>query len=109
MNEANRTTRKFAIGIAPNRLKVHVTVSRDEGGRPMRVGMKCGVAGSLERALFCAIAEMMTVALERGVPLKDIARRFHRVAFDPAGPTGDAAYPMATSILDYVGHWMEEL
>lgn len=111
MTEANGFTKRFAIGdpATTNYLKIYVTVSRNDAGTPVRVDMHCGRLGYSEHALFCALSEMMTMALERGVPLADIAKRFRRVAFDPAGPTGDPDFPMATSILDYVGNWMETL
>jgi ribonucleoside-diphosphate reductase alpha chain len=46
------------------------------------------------------------VALQYGVPLKDLVNKFSHIRFEPAGFTGNPEIPMAKSLVDYVFRYL---
>jgi len=49
---------------------------------------------------------MMSVALQSGVPVETIIRKFVHWRFEPAGFTTNQDIPIAKSILDYIGKYL---
>jgi ribonucleoside-diphosphate reductase alpha chain len=52
------------------------------------------------------LATMTSIALQYGVPLRDLVNKFTHVRFEPSGFTGNPEVPIAKSIVDYVFRWM---
>ena len=48
----------------------------------------------------------MSMALQHGVPLKDLVRKLAHLRFEPAGATNNAKIRFAKSIPDYVARWL---
>jgi ribonucleoside-diphosphate reductase alpha chain len=48
----------------------------------------------------------MSMALQHGVPLKDLVRKLAHLRFEPAGATNNARIRFAKSIPDYVARWL---
>jgi ribonucleoside-diphosphate reductase alpha chain len=48
----------------------------------------------------------MSMALQHGVPLKDLVRKLAHLRFEPAGATNNPKVRFAKSIPDYVARWM---
>ena len=46
------------------------------------------------------------MALQYGVPLKDLVNKFAHVRFEPSGFTGNQEIPIAKSIIDYIFRWL---
>src|SRR5688500_8825290 len=53
-----------------------------------------------------SLVTMTSIALQYGVPLRDLTNKFAHVRFEPAGFTGNSEIPIAKSIVDYVFRWM---
>ena len=51
-------------------------------------------------------ATTVSVALQYGVPLKDLVNKFAHVRFEPSGFTGNQEIPIAKSIVDYIFRWL---
>ena len=62
--------------------------------------------GSTVSGLMDSLATMTSIALQYGVPLRDLVNKFAHMRFEPAGFTGNAEIPIAKSIVDYVFRWM---
>src|SRR5690606_34529104 len=62
--------------------------------------------GSTVSGLMDSLATMTSLALQYGVPLRDLTNKFAHVRFEPAGFTGNSEIPIAKSIVDYVFRWM---
>ena len=62
--------------------------------------------GSTVSGLMDSLATMTCIALQYGVPLRDLVNKFAHVRFEPAGFTGNQEIPIAKSIVDYVFRWM---
>jgi ribonucleoside-diphosphate reductase alpha chain len=52
------------------------------------------------------LATMTSIALQYGVPLRDLVNKFAHSRFEPAGFTGNSEIPIAKSIVDYVFRWL---
>jgi ribonucleoside-diphosphate reductase alpha chain len=63
--------------------------------------------GSTIRGLMDSVALLTSVALQYGVPLRNLVEKFRGVHFEPAGMTSNAAIPVASSLVDYIFRWME--
>jgi len=46
------------------------------------------------------------VALQYGVPLRDLVNKFAHVRFEPSGFTGNQEIPIAKSLVDYIFRWL---
>ena len=56
--------------------------------------------------LMDSFATTVSVALQYGVPLKDLVNKFAHVRFEPSGFTGNQEIPIAKSIIDYIFRWL---
>ena len=62
--------------------------------------------GSTVSGLMDSFATTVSVALQYGVPLKDLVNKFAHVRFEPSGFTGNQEIPIAKSIVDYIFRWL---
>jgi ribonucleoside-diphosphate reductase alpha chain len=53
-----------------------------------------------------SFATAVSVALQYGVPLKDLVNKFSHLRFEPAGFTGNPEIPMAKSLVDYIFRYL---
>lgn len=95
-------TRRIKIGD----LKGFVTVGLYEDGTPGEVFITMKTVGSFERGLCHALALMISLALQHGVPISKIAEKLTGLKFEPSGFTGKADIPQVHSIADYIGQWL---
>jgi ribonucleoside-diphosphate reductase alpha chain len=58
--------------------------------------------GSTLAGLLDAFAISISIALQYGVPLKELASKFIYMRFEPMGITNNQDIPMASSIIDYI-------
>ena len=100
--ERDSITRKLQIGD----LEGYCTVGLYEDGKPGEVFLTFNHAGTFERGLCHALALMISLALQRGVPVKEIADKLTGLKFEPSGFTGKADIPSVYSITDYIGQWL---
>ncbi len=62
--------------------------------------------GSTVSGLMDTFATAISLALQYGVPLRDLVNKFAHVRFEPSGFTGNAEIPIAKSIIDYIFRWL---
>jgi ribonucleoside-diphosphate reductase alpha chain len=62
--------------------------------------------GSTISGLMDTIATTVSLALQYGVPLRELVDRFSHMRFEPSGFTGNRDIPIAKSIVDYIFRWM---
>lgn len=101
--ERRSVTKRFSIG----NLKGYLTVGLYSDGTPGEVFLTLRKPGSLERGLAHSLAIMISLLLQNGVPLSKVVSKLKGLQFDPAGVTGDPEIPMASSLADYLGRWLE--
>jgi ribonucleoside-diphosphate reductase alpha chain len=84
----------------------YITVGLYPDGQPGEIFLKMAKEGSTVSGLMDSLATMTSIALQYGVPLRDLVNKFAHSRFEPAGFTGNQEIPIAKSIVDYVFRWL---
>ena len=96
-------THKFNIGGHEG----YMTVGLYEDGKPGEIFTVMAKEGSTVSGLIDGFSTMTSLALQYGVPVEDMVRKFSYTRFEPSGFTGNQDLPQAQSVLDYMFRWME--
>src|SRR3712207_2982696 len=62
--------------------------------------------GSTIGGLMDTIATLVSVALQYGVPVESLVRKFEHVRFEPSGMTRNPEIPFAKSLVDYIFRYL---
>ena len=84
----------------------YITVGLYPDGQPGEIFLKMAKEGSTVSGLMDTLATSISLALQYGVPLKDVVNKFAHVRFEPSGFTGNPEIPIAKSLVDYVFRWL---
>jgi ribonucleoside-diphosphate reductase alpha chain len=84
----------------------YITVGLYPDGQPGEIFLKMAKEGSTVSGLMDSFATTVSVALQYGVPLRDLVNKFAHVRFEPSGFTGNPEIPIAKSIVDYIFRWL---
>jgi ribonucleoside-diphosphate reductase alpha chain len=95
-------THKFEV----NRYEGFITVGFYGDGRPGEVFVKIAKHGSTIAGLLDTIAVLTSMALQYGVPVETLARKFEYTRFEPSGWTENPELRRANSIVDYLFRWL---
>ncbi len=95
-------THKFTIGEHEG----YMTIGEFADGKPGEVFVHISKEGSAVSGLMDAVGTLTSVALQSGVPLSTLVKKFAHMRFEPSGWTRSKEIPHADSILDYVFRWM---
>ena len=101
-SERTAVTHKFDIAGHEG----YITVGLYPDGQPGEIFLKMAKEGSTVSGLMDSFATTVSVALQYGVPLKDLVNKFAHVRFEPSGFTGNQEIPIAKSIVDYIFRWL---
>src|SRR3954453_9380678 len=101
-SERTAVTHKFDIAGHEG----YITVGLYPDGQPGEIFLKMAKEGSTVSGLMDTFATTVSVALQYGVPLRDLVNKFAHVRFEPSGFTGNAEIPIAKSIVDYIFRWL---
>jgi ribonucleoside-diphosphate reductase alpha chain len=97
-NVRQSETHKFSIGGHEG----YLTYGMFEDGTLGEIFIKMSKQGSTLAGLLDAFAISVSIALQYGVPLKDLINKFIYMRFEPMGITNNEKIPMASSIVDYI-------
>jgi ribonucleoside-diphosphate reductase alpha chain len=84
----------------------YLTVGLFENKQPGELFITMAKEGSTIGGLMDGIGTLTSLALQYGVPLEALARKFAHVRFEPSGFTKNPDIRNAASITDYVFRWM---
>lgn len=101
-DERQAITHKFSIAGHEG----YLTVGLFEDGTPGEIFLRMSKEGSTVSGMMDAFATAISVALQYGVPLESLVRKFSHMRFEPAGFTGNKEVPIAKSIMDYIFRWL---
>ena len=101
-SERTAITHKFEIAGHEG----YITVGLYPDGQPGEIFLKMAKEGSTISGLMDTLATSVSLALQYGVPLKDVVNKFAHVRFEPSGFTGNAEIPIAKSLVDYIFRWL---
>lgn len=84
----------------------YITVGLYENGQPGEVFIQMAKEGSTIGGLMDTVATLTSLALQYGVPLEGLVKKFAYQRFEPSGFTKNPDIRNATSITDYVFRWL---
>jgi ribonucleoside-diphosphate reductase alpha chain len=84
----------------------YLTVGLFEDGQPGELFITMAKEGSTIGGLMDSIGTLTSMALQYGVPLEALAKKFAHQRFEPSGFTKNPDIRNAASIIDYVFRWM---
>lgn len=95
-------THKFAI----DQHEGYMTVGLFDDHRPGELFLTMAKEGSTIGGLMDTIGILTSLALQYGVPVDTLARKFEHVSFEPSGWTRDPTIRRASSVIDYIFRWL---
>ncbi len=101
-SERQSVTHKFEVAGHEG----YLTVGCYPDGQPGEMFIRMAKEGSTVAGLMDSMAISVSVALQYGVPLRDLVNKFAHVRFEPSGFTGNPEIPIAKSIVDYIFRWL---
>ncbi len=101
-DERQAVTHHFQVGGHDG----YVTVGLYPDGRVGEIFFRVTKEGSTVNGLMDSLGISMSMALQHGVPLKDLVRKLAHLRFEPAGATNNPKIRFAKSIPDYVARWL---
>jgi len=102
-DEREALTHKFTVGGHKGYLTVGFYPDSKKVGETF---ISIAKEGSTVSGLLDVVATLTSIALQSGVPLKTLVRKFKDMRFDPAGFTTNPDIPVAKSIIDYVFRYL---
>ena len=84
----------------------YLTVGLFEDGQPGELFVTMAKEGSTIGGLMDSIGALSSMALQYGVPLEALVKKFAHQRFEPSGYTKNPDIRNASSITDYVFRWM---
>ncbi|RMD84076.1 MAG: vitamin B12-dependent ribonucleotide reductase, partial [Candidatus Dadabacteria bacterium] len=101
-DERRSITHKMNVG----GLEGYLTVGLYDDGKPGEIFLVVAKEGSTLSGIMDAFATAVSIALQYGVPLSALVKKFSHMRFEPSGFTQNPQIPMAKSIIDYVFRWL---
>jgi ribonucleoside-diphosphate reductase alpha chain len=84
----------------------YLTAGLYEDGKPGEIWLTMAKEGSTLSGMMDSFATSISIALQYGVPLRDLVNKFSHMRFEPSGRTENNEIPVAQSIVDYIFRWM---
>jgi ribonucleoside-diphosphate reductase alpha chain len=101
--ERQSITHKFSIGGHEG----YITAGMYEDGSVGEIFLTdIGKEGSTLRGMMNSFATAISIALQYGVPLETLVRKFSYMRFEPEGMTTNPEIPFAKSMPDYIMRWL---
>lgn len=105
-------TRKFSIPYVNKEgekksLKLYITGNVDENNELREVFIKADKMGGLSSGALDAVATMLSIGLQYGIPLEVMTGKLRNNRFGPSGFTGDKEFPSCSSPFDLIAQWLE--
>ena len=109
--ERRAITRVFRLAYThkdgtPGIMQFYFSVGLYDDGRVGEVFLKADKTGTLASGALDAVAMMISMMLQYGVPLGDIVPKLRGIRFEPSGFTKDPEIPSCSSPLDLLAQWL---
>jgi ribonucleoside-diphosphate reductase alpha chain len=101
-DERQALTHKFSIAGHEG----YITAGLYDDGMPGEIFITMSKEGSTISGLMDSLATAISMALQYGVPLGELCRKFSHTRYEPSGFTGNKEIPIAKSITDYLFRWL---
>ena len=101
--ERQSLTHKFSLGGHEG----YITAGKYDDGTVGEIFLTdIGKEGSTLRGMMNSFATAISIALQYGVPLETLVRKFAYMRFEPEGITRNPEIPFAKSMPDYIMRWL---
>jgi ribonucleoside-diphosphate reductase alpha chain len=101
--ERQSITHKFSLGGHEG----YITAGMYDDGTVGEIFLTdIGKEGSTLRGMMNSFATAISIALQYGVPLETLVRKFSYMRFEPEGMTSNPEIPFAKSMPDYIMRWL---
>jgi ribonucleoside-diphosphate reductase alpha chain len=84
----------------------YLTVGLYENGSPGELFITMAKEGSTIGGLMDCLGTAISVALQYGVPVESLVKKFAHQRFEPMGMTTNSNIPFAKSLVDYIFRWL---
>ena len=101
-DERRSLTHKFSVGGHEG----YITVGMYDDGKAGEIFIVMAKQGSVVNGLMDSFATAISMALQYGVPIDVLIRKFSHTRFEPSGFTTNREIPIAKSIMDYIFRWL---
>jgi len=101
-DERKAITHHFSVGGQEG----YLTVGMYQDGVPGEIFITMSKEGSTVSGLMDCFATAVSLALQYGVPLKVLCKKFSHTRFEPSGFTGNPEIGYAKSLMDYIFRWI---
>ncbi len=101
-DERPAVTRRLTIGT----VKLYVTVGLYDDGSPGEVFCRIAKEGSSLAGLLDGACIAASLALQHGMPVAALCRKWAHMRFEPSGWTGSDEFGYAVSPLDLLARWV---
>jgi len=85
----------------------YMTIGTFEDGTPGELFITMAKEGSTIGGLMDTVGALTSIALQYGVPMETLTRKFCHQRFEPSGYTHNPQINHASSIIDYVFRWLD--
>ena len=102
-DERPSITHKFSIAGHEGYLTVGLYPETEQPGE---IFITIAKQGSTLAGMMDAFATSVSIALQYGVPLEDLCRKFSHMRFEPSGFTNNEQIPIAKSMMDYIFRYL---
>lgn len=85
----------------------YLTIGLYENGQPGEIFIVMAKTGSFTSGIIDCFATTVSLGLQYGVPLRHLIEKFKGTTFEPHGITQNKNIQFASSIVDYVGKFLE--
>jgi len=102
-DERPSITHKFSIAGHEGYLTVGLYPETEQPGE---IFITIAKQGSTLAGMMDAFATSVSIALQYGVPLADLCRKFSHMRFEPSGFTNNKQIPIAKSMMDYIFRYL---
>jgi ribonucleoside-diphosphate reductase alpha chain len=106
-DERSGNTCKFEFMSPEESLEGYFTCNVFTDGRPGELFIVVDKEGSFVSGLLDTIATLISIALQCGVPPEALITKFRHTRFGPSGMTKNPQIRTATSVIDFIMHWLE--
>ncbi len=84
----------------------YLTVGMYKNGAPGELFITMSKEGSTIGGLMDSLGTAISVALQYGVPVSSLVKKFEHARFEPMGMTTNQDIPFAKSLVDYIFRWL---
>lgn len=105
--DAHGHRHRFVINGANGNTKGYIMVNEYPDGSPGEVFLKIGKSGSTVSGLVDGFTQLLSIALQWGVPLDKMIRSFAHTKFEPAGMTKNPEIRFTDSLYDYLFKFLD--